>query len=213
MEQETAYQKPTLRAVLFDFGGVLAEEGFSEGLKVIGRRWGLNPETFCQLGAKAAYESGYVSGKGNESDFWKQMCRESGIPRQDAAFTKEILRRFVLRPRMLAAVRSLRQRGYLTAILSDQTDWLDRLNARDHFFQEFDQVFNSYHLGKGKRDPSIFKESVEALGVKTREALFVDDNPEHVERARSCGLHVLLFNDQESFLSDLENTLGHPLDV
>ena len=45
----------------------------------------------------------------------------------------------------------LRRGGFLTAILSDQTDWLDRLEARHHFFGHFDRVFNSYHLGKGKR--------------------------------------------------------------
>ncbi len=33
-----------IKAVLFDFGGVLAEEGFREGLKSIGRKNGLDPE-------------------------------------------------------------------------------------------------------------------------------------------------------------------------
>jgi FMN phosphatase YigB (HAD superfamily) len=28
-----------IKAVLFDFGGVLAEEGFREGLKAIGMQW------------------------------------------------------------------------------------------------------------------------------------------------------------------------------
>ncbi len=76
---------------------------------------------------------------------------------------------------MLAAVRALRQEGRLVGILSDQTDWLDRLDARDRFFGCFDRVYNSYHLGKGKRDPSVFTDVVRDLGIEPALALFIDD--------------------------------------
>lgn len=207
-----AGDKGTLRAVLFDFGGVLAEEGFREGLKEIARRHGLDPDVFFRLGAEAVYQSGYVTGRGKEADFWELLCRQGGLPCYDPAFTRDILRRFALRPGMLAAVRSLRRRGYLVAILSDQTDWLDRLNARDRFFQEFDRVFNSYHLGKGKRDPSLFDDTLRALGVEAQQALFIDDHPGHVERAATRGLQTILFQDQRQCLASLEERLRHPLE-
>jgi hypothetical protein len=41
--------KPSIQAVLFDYGGVLAEEGFREGLKNIARWHGLDPEAFHRL--------------------------------------------------------------------------------------------------------------------------------------------------------------------
>ncbi|HZW35580.1 MAG TPA: HAD-IA family hydrolase, partial [Candidatus Deferrimicrobiaceae bacterium] len=118
------------------------------------------------------------------------------------------LRRFVLRPRMVHAVRVLRAHGLITAILSDQTDWLERLEARDRFFLEFDRVFNSYRLGKGKRDATVFDDAVRALGVLPQEALFVDDNPGHVERAASRGLRAVRFLDQDRFLSELGRRMG-----
>ena len=46
----------------------------------------------------------------------------------------------------------------LTAILSDQTHWLDDLDRRHHFTAGFDRVYNSYHQGKGKRDQTLFTE-------------------------------------------------------
>lgn len=201
----------SVRAILFDFGGVLAEEGFREGLKEIARRHGLDPESFHQLGGDVVYESGYVVGKGDEPAFWELMCRRSGLPGYESRFTDEILRRFVLRPEMIAAVRALRRRGYLTAILSDQTDWLERLNARDRFYEEFDRVFNSYRLGKGKRDPSIFDDTLRELEVEPAEALFIDDNAGHVARATGRGLHAILFLDQRQALAELAKILGHPL--
>lgn len=194
-----------IRSVLFDFGGVLAEEGFREGLKEIARRHGLNPEEFFGLGSDAVYDSGYVTGEGSEADFWAIMVDRGGLPAYAPSFTDLILRRFVLRPEMFTAVQALRQRGFIVAILSDQTDWLDRLEARDHFFGLFDRVYNSYHLGKGKRDPSIFTDVVQDLGIEPAEALFIDDNSGHVERARSKGLQAFVFTGGRECLEELND--------
>jgi putative hydrolase of the HAD superfamily len=211
MHDNSEPPKNSIRAILFDYGGVLAEEGFREGLKEIARWYGLDPESVHQLAGDVVYESGYVIGQGDEPAFWELMCRRSGLPGYESRFSDEILRRFVLRPNMMAAVRTLRRRGYLTAILSDQTDWLESLNVRDRFYEEFDRVFNSYRLGKGKRDPSIFDDALRELEVEPAQALFIDDNPAHVARAAARGLHTILFRDEEQALAELTRILGHPL--
>jgi hypothetical protein len=56
---------------------------------------------------------------------------------------------------MLDLIRRLQITGYVTATLSDQTHRLDELDARQHFNDPFDHVFNSYYRGKGKRAPSL----------------------------------------------------------
>jgi putative hydrolase of the HAD superfamily len=119
--------------------------------------------------------------------------------------------RFAVRPRMFALVRALRGRGYITAILSDQTEWLDRLDAELHFFQDFDRVYNSYHLGKGKRDPSVFDDVVKDLVLAPEQVVFIDDSSGNVERARSRGIKALLFLTEDQCVRDLEAVLGHPL--
>jgi putative hydrolase of the HAD superfamily len=211
MDDNSEEFKTSIEAVFFDYGGVLAEEGFREGLKEIARRHGLDPESLQRLGGDVVYESGYVLGQGDEPAFWELMRRRSGLPSYESRFTDEILRRFVLRPTMLAAVRSLNRRGYRTAILSDQTDWLERLDVRDRFFEEFDRVFNSYRLGKGKRDPSIFDDTLRELNLVPAQALFIDDNAGHVARAAGRGLHTILFHDQQQALAEMAQILGHPV--
>ncbi len=196
---------PTIRAVLFDFGGVLAEEGFRDGLRAIAKAQGLDPDEVHPIGLDTVYDSGYVLGRGSEADFWALMRQRAGIRGDDEELSREILSRFILRPLMLDAVRKLRERGIITAILSDQTGWLDRLDARLDFFREFDRVFNSYHTGKGKRDPSFFDDVVKELKIAPHEALFIDDMPGNIERARSRGLQALLFEDEERCLAVLGN--------
>lgn len=196
-----------LKVILFDYGGVLAEEGFREGLMVIARSNGLSPQVFFELASSAVYESGYIVGTAEEDSYWDLLRQRSGIRQSDADLRKEILERFILRPWMLEIVRSLRQSGYLVGILSDQTQWLDDLDRRDHFFAEFNFVFNSYHLGRGKKDPRLFDEVVATLEVLPSEILFIDDNDGHIERARSKGLQTILFQDKDSFLREIERLI------
>jgi putative hydrolase of the HAD superfamily len=132
------------------------------------------------------------------------MRDRAGIHGEVDQLSGEILRRFVLRPRVLETVRRLRHRGIITAILSDQTDWLARLDRRDHFFCEFDRVFNSYDLGKGKRNSGTFNDVVAALGIAPGEALFIDDMPSNVDRAKERGLRAILYTGEEELLRELE---------
>ena len=125
--------------------------------------------------------------------------------------TGETLPRFILRPVMIDAVRRLRRKGYIAAIASDQVDWLERLDVRDRFPGEFDRVFNSYRLGKGKRDATFFDDVSNALRLAPGEILFLDDNAGHVERAASRGLYALLFRtagDAAKELSGLPEVPG-----
>jgi FMN phosphatase YigB (HAD superfamily) len=194
----------TLKAVLFDYGGVLATEGFREGLREIAYRQGLDPHHVHLIGMDAIYESGYISGMGSEAEFWDLMRKRTGLTGTDKELAGEILSHFVIRQRMLEEVRRLREMGIIAAILSDQTDWLEQLDDRDLFYSEFDHVFNSYRLGKGKRDPSLFA----GIGILPHEALFVDDLPANVERARAEGLQGIVFTDEAGFLAELERLVG-----
>jgi putative hydrolase of the HAD superfamily len=193
-----------IKGVLFDFGGVLSEEGFREGLMAIGQAAGLSPEAFFETAAAAVYDSEYVLGKAEESAYWAMVRERTGIEGSDNEFRREILERFRLRLWMLEIVRALRSRGYLVGILSDQSQWLDELDQRYDFFKEFHHVFNSYHLGKGKKDPSLFPEIAAKLGVKGSEILFVDDNEGNVERARTNGWNTILYRNREDFLEKMK---------
>lgn len=196
-------QPPPVAAVLFDYGGVLAEEGFTAGLQAIATARGLDPAAFFRRVTEIIYACGYVTGGNSESGFWARVRQECGIGGDDAELTGEIQRRFVLRPTMLAMARALRAQGVRTGILSDQTDWLEQLDRRDHFLREFDPVLNSYHLGHSKREAATFNLALARLGLPAAGVLFVDDNGGHIGRAAAIGLQVHHFADEGGFAADL----------
>lgn len=188
-----------ITAALIDFGGVIAEEGFREGLLEIGRRNGLDPDRFFHDAERIIAGTGYLTGAAGEGEFWETLRRETGIRGRDAVLRREILRRFTLRPSMLAWLDRLRAAGLTVAILSDQTNWLEEIDSSTGLFRRVDRVFNSYRLGKSKRDASLFDDVCIELGSPPADTLFVDDNPGHIERAASRGLRTILFTDIGDF--------------
>ena len=193
-----------ISVVLFDFGGVLADEGFRDGLVALATEQDLDVAAMPAEGMKAVYDSGFVLGRGTAANFWQLMRERTGLEGDDDVLTDRILSGFVIRPWIIECVQQLHEQGYVTGILSDQTDWLDRLNKKYHFFDAFDHVFNSYYRGKGKQDSSLFTDVATELGLSPAEILFIDDDLGNVTRARDTGMQALQFVDKESFLFELK---------
>ncbi len=189
--------------ILFDFGGVLSEEGFRGGLGALAREQGLDPETVQRAGVECVFESGYVTGQEDGQTFWQALEDRTGLRGSEPGLREVILKHFKLRDWMLKLVGQIRQGGTLCAILSDQVDWLDRLNERDGFFPLFDRIYNSYHLGQSKQDPELFARVIADLGITPGEALFVDDSPDNVRRAESQGLSGIVYTEKHPFLEQI----------
>ena len=197
-----------IKAILFDFGGVLAEEGFRNGLIALASEQGLDANQMPFQGMRAVYDSGFVLGRGTAADFWALLRKRTGLQGHDDELTQRILDGFVIRPWMIKLIRNLRDRGYVTGILSDQTDWLNTLNQQTEFYSAFDHIYNSYYLGKGKQDPSIFEDIANDLRLAPNTILFVDDDKGNIDRARACGWLALQFIDKKNFLAELEKLLS-----
>jgi len=190
--------------VLFDFGGVLSEEGWRKGHAAIAKANGLNEALLLQTANDTIYETGYILGKGSERSFWEALRKKTGIRGDDASLMHEIMSRFRLRDRMIDLVNRLKAKNVTVGILSDQTDMLDKLDAQFDFFKHFDHVFNSYHVGKGKRDMSLYDDIAHVLKTPPDRILFIDDDPGHVGRARQKGWQAILYVDADSFYPEMD---------
>lgn len=207
MEKSICEDRP-IDVVLFDFGGVLAEEGWKKGFRAIAEANGLNGDDVLQTAGDTVYQTGYIMGKGSESSFWNALREKTGIRGDDASLRQEIVSGFILRDWMIDLVKRLKSKNLIVGILSDQLDMLDKLNARFDFFKWFDHVFNSYHMGKGKRDISLFDDIASFLKTPPGRILFIDDDPGHVERARQKGWKAILYTDVWSFRREMDKLLG-----
>ena len=199
--------KHSIKAVLLDYGGVIADEGLQNGLRALSHEQGLDVDTMMNVARSAVYDSGFVLGWGTEAEFWQRMREGSGLQGSDTELTKRILEGFVLRDWMIKRVQQFSSRGIITGILSDQMHWLDWLNERDQFFGFFDHVFNSYYMGKGKRDPGLFYDIAEQLALSPGEILLVDDIKSNVQRAQAAGWQTIHYVDKAGFLDRIDRII------
>jgi putative hydrolase of the HAD superfamily len=201
------HRDKNIDAVLFDFGGVIAEDGFKQGLSVIAKANGLDERTFFQAAFDTIYSTGYLVGKATESAFGNSLRQKTGVKGDDTSLRNEIFSRFILRGWMIDLVKKLKATELKVGILSDQTDMLDKLDKKYDFFRLFDYIFNSYYMGKGKRDPSLFNDIVKVLKTEPNRVLFIDDDSKNVARAKQKGWKVIQYVDRNTFQKDIEEIL------
>ncbi|PLX69192.1 MAG: HAD family phosphatase [Denitrovibrio sp.] len=196
-----------ITAVFFDFGGVIAEEGWENGLNDIASFHGFDPQLFFDDARDVLWNTGYMYGRAMENVFWTTLAKRYEFKMSYHQMREKIFERFKIRPKVIELIERIGNAGYRLAILSDQTNWLDELNAEHSFYHLFEKVYNSYYLGKGKKDITVFAEVCDGFGVKPEEVLFVDDNAGHIKRASDSGLQVCHFDNVEEKIKEIEQLL------
>jgi len=187
----------TIKSVLFDLGGVYYSEGFHDGLFAIAAKLRVEPDYFFGAAANAAFSTGYVTAKVPEKVFWDTLAKSVGVNEDLYPHRQIILDSFKPMDGMAGLVRETREALPVT-LLTDQTNWLYDLDLRDGLLSEFDYIVSSYEEGFSKREPEIFREACQRLGIFPEEGLFFDDNPGNVERARDFGLQAVVFEGAEA---------------
>lgn len=206
-----------LRAVIFDFGMVLTGTPNQEAHDAMVRLTGLPVERFESLywADRHAYDEGKLSG----ITFWQKFFQDAQLDLGDGKV--EELNRLDARmwttqnPAMVAWQLRLKQHGIRTAILSNMGDSvLESIQREFKWLEQFDALVWSYQLRIAKPDPQIYLHTLEKLGTRPEETLFLDDKKVNVDAAIALGMKSLEFSTIERLRADLIATgldLGLPL--
>ncbi len=195
-----------LRAVVFDYGMVLTGPPDGAAHDAMVRITGLPVEEFEKLywADRHAYDEGKLSGV----TFWQKFGADSGLTLDPAQL--EELNRLDARmwttqnPAMVRWQQKLKQRGLLTAILSNMGDSvLESVQREFAWLGEFDVLVWSYQLLMAKPAPAIYQHVLQQLGTRPEETLFIDDKLVNVEAARALGMKALEFTTIEKLRTDI----------
>ena len=106
-------------------------------------------------------------------------------------------------------LRRVRKR-YRVAFLSNSNEVHAEVIPRQFapLFGKDDVFVFSHRLRCAKPDPEIFHQTLEMLGAKAEDVLFVDDLAENVAAARNVGIQAFQFKDAVGLVRDLE-AAGH----
>ena len=199
-----------LRAVIFDFGGVLCFHPSTQQLSEAAALCGLTLPEFVDAFWRKRRE--YDRGT-DPAIYWRDIA-QSAQRQFDDAMVAEMIRCEIdfwsrFDHRIFDWIAELRRAGLRTSILSNLPKPLaERLRATPGFLDHFDQVTFSCDLGVIKPERKIYDYALRGLGVAPAEALFLDDREENIAGARAVGLRAELFTTWEEFQQQHRDRFG-----
>lgn len=201
-----------IRAVIFDFGGVICfpptEAQWREAASFCGADPAALQAAFWK--DRDAYDCGE-----DPRVYWKNIGARLGLAYDEATIDGLIRREIAFwsrfDTRVLRWAGDLRSLDFRTGILSNLPRPIgENLKSLSGFLDHFDEVTFSYELGVVKPHAAIYKSAVGSLGIESGEALFIDDRAANVEGARAVGLAAELFASWEDFLANGSAKYGLP---
>jgi putative hydrolase of the HAD superfamily len=210
---------PAIRAVLWDFGGVITESPF-EAFRRYERQRGLPPGFIQRLNT--------LNPDGNA---WARLERaEITLAEFDSAFAEEAraagqalsgsevvaLLYGAVRPPMVRALRRCSEH-YLTACLTNNINTGvghglpvsdERAAEVERILQLFDLVLESSKVGVRKPEPAFYRMALDALDIEAAQAVYLDDLGMNLKPARVMGMTTIKVDSAEQALAELEQALG-----
>ncbi|MGA8117907.1 MAG: HAD family phosphatase [Actinocatenispora sp.] len=198
------------RGLLVDYGGVLTGNVFAsfDAFCVdAGLPAGRIVEVFRADADARDLLVGMERGTTPVTDFEQGLAARLGVG--SAGLIRRLMARAAPDLAMLEAVRSARQHGIRTALVSNSwgTDGYDR----PALAELFDAVLISGELGVRKPSREIYQRAADAIGVPTGQCVFVDDLAQNLTPARALGMTTVLHDDTATTLAQLATLLDVPL--
>ena len=199
----------SMRAVIFDFGGVLVRTEDASGRRKWEQQLGLFPGELDQLVFASEIAQRSMIGQATQRDVWSYIAMRYGL---DDATLQQMRRDFWsgdrLDRKLVQFLQSLRPR-YKTAILSNAWPGARRM-LTEHFqlHEAVDAFIISSEEGIAKPDPRIYQIALQRLDVRPNETIFVDDFPENVAGAQQLGIIAVLFRNTNQTIAEVQRYLN-----
>lgn len=145
-----------------------------------------------------------------ETQLWGKVGGELGLDPEDlSAFRYDFFAGDELDRSLIRLIRSLRKKGYLIGLLSNNGPALRAEIKALRILEFFDQVAISAEMGVMKPEQTIYRKMEGAMGVASSEMLLIDDAAENVRGARKAGWQAIYYSPE----LDLENELSVFFDI
>lgn len=201
-----------IRAVIFDYGGVLARTVDPEPRTAWERDLGLAPGTLTTVVHDERLWVAAQNGSIQSDAHWQAVGEALGLSiSQLRGLRASFYAGDILNHELLARIDRLRKQGMALGLLSNfSTDLRDMLEAQD-LLRRFDHVAISAEIGVMKPDAAAYQAILGMLALPASACAFIDDLPANVVAAQALGMHGIVFEDTASCLTALEGLLrGRP---
>jgi putative hydrolase of the HAD superfamily len=215
--------RPDVRAVIWDFGGVVTSSPFDAFARYEAER-GLPADTIRRINATdpdsnawARFERAEIDAEMFDRTFAEEAARLGhDVPGGDvlALLSGDI------RPAMVAAIDAVKSAGLNAGCITNNVragrgagmaaDG-EKAAAIAAIMARFDHVIESSKAGIRKPDPRIYLMMCDALGVAPVQCVYLDDLGINCKPAAALGMRAIKVTGEAQALADLAQAVGIPL--
>jgi epoxide hydrolase-like predicted phosphatase len=200
----------TIRAVFFDFGGVIMRTEYQSPRQQLAERFNMEYEEIDRLVFNSESARRASLGEITEEAHWLELIKRFKLPASEMrAFSDAFFGGDVIDRDLVQFIRSLRGKFH-TGLISNAWDGMRDFLAREKIIAAFETVVISAEVGAMKPEAKIFDLALERAGVRANEAIFVDDLPVNIESCEKIGMKGILFKDPQETLKQLKQILKVP---
>ena len=192
-----------IRAIVFDWGGVLIDEPTDELISYCADVLGVDKKEFGEKAADHFYA--FQKGLLPEKEFWEKVCAVYSIapPLQESLWGEAVQHVFRWREDVTDFAIEMKEKGYAIAFLSNTEQpaaaFFKRMNRIP-----FDVTVLSCYEGCRKPEEEIYEILCSRLEMKPEEVVFLDDRHDYVEGSKNFGINTILFENLEQAKEELK---------
>jgi len=184
----------SIRAVIFDIGGVLVRTEDLEPRRRWERRFGLPDWGLAHIVFESPVAAAATIGQASLDEVWAQVQKALRLtPAELTRLRHEFWAGDRYDAELIRYIRSLRPR-YKTGVISNAWPQVRQMHRAHINAETFDEILYSAEEGVAKPKAEIYQRALTRLGVAPAEAVFVDDVLENIQAARALGMAGVHFN-------------------
>lgn len=176
-----------MTAIILDMYGVIVKQTGDDFVPYVQQTFpNLTPEEICTPWFQADV------GKLTSLEVWEALGFQGDVEKIE----KEYLDTIELQDGILAFLDAVKGNYKLAIISNDSSRWSRYLREKFDLNKYFDVISISGDLKMQKPDEEIFLLTVEKLGVKVEDCVYIDDREGNLEAAKKVGMKPILLNSR-----------------
>jgi len=190
-----------IKAIIFDFGGVVAPVAICQWLK----------NNFEQNDLKYVTIKKYIKEKGKKWDmgkvsvdeFYELLSGITGLPK--ASLQTELYDKSTFHPEVIKIIRALKQHYKIVLFSNNFAHNLYKLLDQHNLRNLFNEIVISSEHKLTKPNPRFYQLMLSLASVTKNEVIFIDDTQANVDGGNNIGITSFLYSNPQQLIKDLKS--------